>query len=75
MQLPTDHTVHPHLVPIAEWLRRQNVNAVLHAGVLGIAASAFGLDSSTEHLDSAGFRLGGSDVAAVRIVTDSERCQ
>lgn len=74
MQLPTDYTVHPHLVPVAKRLRGENINAVLRAGVLRIAAGAFGLDLGTENLDCSGLGLGASYVTAVGVVADSDMC-
>jgi hypothetical protein len=75
MQLPTDYTVHPHFVPITEWLCREDVDAVLWAGILAVAAGAFGLDLSAEHLNCSGLGVGAGYVTAVGIVADSERCQ
>ncbi len=65
MQLSTDYTVHPHLVPIAEWLCGEDVDAVLRVGVLSVAAGALGLDLCTEYLDGSGMGVGTGYVAAV----------
>ncbi len=75
MQLSTDYTVHPYLVPIAEWLCGENFDAVLRAGVLAVAAGALGLDLSAEDLDGSGLGVGACYVTAIRVMADSRRCQ
>ena len=60
MQLSTHHAVHPHLVPVTEGLGGQDINTVLGAAILAVAAGALGLDLSTEPLDGGRLGLGAS---------------
>ena len=51
MQLPTDDTIHPQLIPTTKWFRRQDVNTVLDARVLRVFTCALGLNGRTDRFD------------------------